>query len=418
MDKQEKTRFALMAGLGCALFLALALIVIGTLLFLPYGILSSAASTTNTNVDLTWPDEPGARQTQAAIPTFTPSSSATIELVSSSVEEDAPQLPSFETNSLSALYRQLNPGVVNIQVYAERDGLSGQGAGSGFILDEEGHIVTNNHVVADARQITVVFYNNLERAAEVIGTDEDSDLAVIKVNGLVEGAHPLPLGDSDQVEVGEWVVAIGNPFGQQSSMSVGIISAVGRTIPSGATPYAIAEVIQTDAAINPGNSGGPLLNLNGEVIGVNAQIAAGPALVNSGVGFAIPINIVRRVAPVLIESGDYQWPWLGVQGGDVNLSIMESNNLETQQGAYIDQIVPNGPAAEAGLRGTSGTEDIDGVDVPVGGDVVIAVNGEPVVDFSDLLSEVALRNPNEEVELTIIREGQEQQIMVELEPRP
>jgi 2-alkenal reductase len=418
MDRQEKTRFALMAGLGCALFLALALIVIGTLLFLPYGILTSAASTTNTNVDLTWPDEPGARETQAAIPTFTPSSSPTIELVSSAVEEDAPQLPGFETNSLSGLYQQLNPGVVNIQVYAERDGLSGQGAGSGFILDEAGHIVTNNHVVADARQITVIFYNDLERAAEVIGTDEDSDLAVIRVEELVEGAHPLPLGDSTEVEVGEWVVAIGNPFGQQSSMSVGIVSAVGRTIPSGATPYAIPEVIQTDAAINPGNSGGPLLNLNGEVIGVNAQIAAGPSLVNSGVGFAIPINIVRRVAPVLIESGDYQWPWLGVQGGDVNLAIMESNNLGAQQGAYIDQVVPDGPAAEAGLRGTSDIEENEGIEVPVGGDVVVAINGEPVVDFSDLLTEVAIRNPTEEIELTIIRDGQEQQLTVELEPRP
>jgi 2-alkenal reductase len=417
MNRQERNRFALMAGLGCLIFLVLLAVIIGTFLFLPFGILTSEAST-NTNVDLTWPEAPGVQETQAAIPTFTPSASSAIELVpSSSADETAPP-PSLEIASLSTLYTQLNPGVVNIQVYAEREGLSGQGAGSGFILDETGHIVTNNHVVADARQITVIFYNNIEKEAEVIGTDDDSDLAVIRVDNLPEGVHPLPLGDSSQVKVGEWVVAIGNPFGQQSSMSVGIISAVGRTIPSGATPFDISEVIQTDAAINPGNSGGPLLNLQGEVIGVNAQIAAGPALVNSGVGFAIPINIVRRVAPVLIESGSYQWPWLGIQGGNVNIGIMEANNLESQQGAYIDQVAPNGPADEAGLRGTSGLKEFDGVEVPVGGDVVIAIDNEPVVDFSDLLAEVALRNPDETVQLTILRDGQEQQVTVELEPRP
>jgi S1-C subfamily serine protease len=238
------------------------------------------------------------------------------------------------------------------------------------------------------------------------------------VDELPEGVHPLIVGDSDQVEVGEYVIAIGNPFGLGSSMTIGIVSAVGRTIPTGVTPFAIPQAIQTDAAINPGNSGGPLLNLKGEVIGVNAQIATGGTQANAGVGFAIPSNIVRRVAPVLIESGSYQWPWLGVEGTSVNLVIMRANNLGTQEGAYIDGVVPDGPAAEAGLQGSSGTKQEDGFDVPVGGDVVIEADGKPVADFSDLLVDIAFKNPGDVIELTILRDGQRQRVTVELAARP
>src|SRR5690606_9896833 len=208
---------------------------------------------------------------------------------------------------LPDLYDQLNPGVVSIQTFVEGSfGGQGQGlgAGSGFILDEAGHIVTNNHVVAGAAQITVKYFNDLEVEATVVGTDQDSDLAVLRVEQLPADVHPLPLADSDSVRTGEWVIAMGNPFGFESSMTIGIVSAVGRSIPSGVTPFSIPEAIQTDAAINPGNSGGPLLNLNGEVIGVNAQIRTDPGVrANSGVGFAIPSNVVRLVAPVLIEEG-------------------------------------------------------------------------------------------------------------------
>src|SRR5688500_57433 len=187
--------------------------------------------------------------------------------------------------ALVALYRQVNPGVVNIAVFVSGQGGVGQGAGSGFMLDDHGHVVTNNHVVAGAEAVVVVFFDGTEAPAEVIGTDPDSDLAVLRVDpqNLPEGTHSLPLGDSAAVEVGQWVTAIGNPFGLGTSMSVGIVSATGRIIPSGATPFSIPEAIQTDAAINPGNSGGPLLNLNGEVVGVNAQIRTGGANANSGV---------------------------------------------------------------------------------------------------------------------------------------
>ncbi len=171
-----------------------------------------------------------------------------------------------ELASLSALYDRVNPGVVSVQVFVERGALSGMSAGSGFILDDEGHIITLNHVIVEAEHVTVVFYDGFEAEAEVIGADPDSDLAVLHVNELPKGAHPLPLGDSDQVKAGDWVVAIGNPFGFGGSMTLGIVSAVSRLIPSGLTPAEIPQAIQTDAAINPGNSGGPLLNLKGEVI--------------------------------------------------------------------------------------------------------------------------------------------------------
>jgi 2-alkenal reductase len=252
----------------------------------------------------------------------------------------------------------------------------------------------------------------------VIGTDPDSDLALLRVEVLPEGVRPLPLADSDQVRVGEWVLAIGNPFGYGSSMSFGIVSAIGRTIESGATPFNIPQAIQTDAAINPGNSGGPLLNLRGEVVGVNAQIATSGVAANSGVGFAIPANVVRMVAPALISQGRYAWPWLGVRGESVNLLVAEANGLETQAGAYLHAVEPGGPADEAGLRGSSGTTAVDGVELPVGGDVVVAVNGQPVQDFNALLEAIAFGQPGDTLELTVLREGEQVQVPVTLAPRP
>lgn len=413
-------RFALTASLGCALLIFLAVVGI-SLLLAPVQLMAIVGRDAEVAAPPTLTQMPAISKTQTAIPTLTPVGTES-ELALQAGESPqagatAPPLAGAPA-SLAALYERLNPGVVNIQVFVEQAGISGQGAGSGFILDDEGHIITNNHVVAEAEQITVIFYNELEAQAELIGTDADSDLAVIKVDSLPEGTRPLALGDSTQVQAGEWVVAIGNPFGQQSSISVGIVSAVGRTIPAGETPFVIPQAIQTDAAINPGNSGGPLLNRYGQVIGVNAQIASGSARANSGVGFAVPINIARRVVPALIERGSYEWPWLGVQGGSVNLAIMQANNLDTQRGAYIDQVIPNGPADKAGLEGSSGTEFLDGVEVPVGGDIVVAAEGEQVTDFGDLLVKVAERNPGDELEVTVLRDGQRQQMTLQLIARP
>lgn len=320
--------------------------------------------------------------------------------------------------SLVGFYDTFGPGVVNISVFTNQGGIVGGGAGSGFVLDEAGHIVTNNHVVDGAESISVIYYNGYEVPAETVGTDPYSDLAVIQAESLPEGVIPLVLGDSDSVEVGEWVVAIGNPFGQQSSMTIGIVSAVGRTISSGATPFSIPQAIQTDAAINPGNSGGPLLTLDGEVVGVNAQIATGGISANAGVGFAIPSNIVRLVAPSLIENQEYSWPWLGVTGSDLSLILREANDIQAQLGAYILNVDPEGPASDAGLQGITGTQLIDAIEVPIGGDVVIAVDGEAVNSFSDLLVDIAYKHPGEEVSLTVLRDGAELEINVVLAPRP
>jgi S1-C subfamily serine protease len=400
VDKRKV--FFIAAGLGCLGLIVILALGAATLYFLPLSV-QWARTSQEITPEPTWTLVPGAAATQEVIPTFTPPPPAS--------RTDVEQ-------SFAPLYGELNPGVVNIQVFVQREGVSGAGAGSGFILSEEGYIVTNHHVVAPADRITVIFYDGTEAEARLIGSDADSDLAVIQVDELVAGAHPLPLGDSDEVEVGEWVVAIGNPFGLGSSMTLGIVSAVGRTIPSADRTFGIPEAIQTDAAINPGNSGGPLMNLEGQVIGINAQIASGGSQANAGVGFAIPANTARRVTPVLIESGAFQWPWLGIRGSSVNLIVAAANNLPTRRGAYIHAVVPGGPAEEAGLQGSSGVERVDGLEVPVGGDVVVEADGEPVSDFSALLVAVSDKRPDDTIELTILRDGERRQIAVELAPRP
>ncbi|MHB0859054.1 MAG: S1C family serine protease [Anaerolineae bacterium] len=404
-------RTAAVVGLGCLVLIGLLLALVLGATYLP----RLFGPTEQPTLTLVTPERqtpvPGAVETQTVIPTLTPAPAIT-------PEASAPDgLLAGQSGVLTDAYTRWNPGVVNIQVFVQQQGSVGQGAGSGFILSEEGHIITNNHVVAGATQVTVIFYNGIQALAQVIGTDVDSDLAVIQVEELPEGTYPLPLGDSSAVQVGEWVVAIGNPFGLGSSMTVGIVSALGRTIEGGQTPFALPEAIQTDAAINPGNSGGPLINLRGEVIGVNAMIATASGS-NSGVGFAIPANVVRRVAPVLIETGSFQWPWLGVTGGSVNLAISQANELDTQFGAYIAQVTPGSPAAQAGIRGSQSTAQVNGIAVPVGGDVIIAANGDQVRDFNDLLVAISSRDPGEEMELTVLRDGEEMQFTVTLAERP
>jgi S1-C subfamily serine protease len=353
---------------------------------------------------------PAVQETQQALPTLPPNENGPVDVM-----PPTGQMFTLDEQLFVNLYEQLNPGVVNITTF--RGGSGGQG--SGFIIDNQGHIVTNRHVIADADIVTVIFYNTLEAYAEVIGVDADSDLAVLRVENMPEDVYPLNLGDSDNVRVGEMVIAIGNPFGLGSSMTLGIVSAIGRSILSGATPFSIPQAIQTDAAINPGNSGGPLINLRGEIIGVNAQIATAGTPANVGVGFAIPSNVVRRITPSLIETGTYHWAWLGVEGGNVNLAIQQANNLPTQSGVYISRVSPNSPAERAGLQGTSGTTNVNGVGgIPTGGDVIIEANGAPVLVMTDLLVAIASVNPGEILDMTIIRGGQEIQVQAELAARP
>jgi len=323
-----------------------------------------------------------------------------------------------EEDTLVKLYQRLVPGVVSIQVLQrDQNGQLGSGAGSGFFYDERGHIVTNAHVVENAEMVDVVLYDETTLPAEVVGLDDDSDLAVLQVDLPVDTLTVLPLADSDGVLPGQEVIAIGNPFGQQSSMTYGIISAVGRTI-VGLTPFSIPQAIQTDAAINPGNSGGPLLNLRGEVIGVNAQIESA-VRANAGVGFAIPSNIVARVAPTLIAEGRFHWPWLGVEGGSLTPRLAEANSLPANtRGAYISGVVEGGPAEEAGLRGITGQTETDGLRLPTGGDVVVALNGQPVRDMDDLILDISQQEIGDRVTLTVLRDGKEIELTAQLAARP
>jgi S1-C subfamily serine protease len=329
------------------------------------------------------------------------------------------ELVTDEDQVLVDMYARLNPSVVNITVYVTQDGQFGSFAqGSGFVYDDLGHILTNAHVVHGTDGVEVTFSDGLIREATLVGEDLHSDLAALQVE-LPAGIVPIPLGNMDELAVGQTVVAIGNPFGLEGTLTRGIISALGRTIPA-LTVFSIPQAIQTDAAINPGNSGGPLLNLNGEVIGVNAQIeTTGTSDSNIGVGFAIPVSIIQRVAPALIETGHYDWPWLGVSGTTVNPALVKAMSLPVEQGAYVSSLTDGGPAQAAGLHATTETISQDGRLVEVGGDVITAIDGQPVKTFDDVLVYLTLQtSPGQDVTLTILRDGQYQDLTLRLGTRP
>lgn len=306
--------------------------------------------------------------------------------------------------NLEQLYDQAHPGVVSILTQVDQGGQVGQGAGSGFVISQDGYIATNHHVIDGASTIIVRFYNDADIEARLVGDDPNSDLAIIKVDQMAEGVHPLNLGDSSKIAVGDAVVAIGNPFALGTSMSYGIISAVQRTIPSGFTPYNIPEAIQTDAAINPGNSGGPLINMRGEVIGINAQIrTADSGGGNVGIGFAIPVNILRQIYPSLIKNGSYTWPYLGVSSPAENPLSLSAGNQEQQRGALLASVEQGGPADQAGVRE---------------GDVVVAADGKQITSFDALLAYISYKQPGDQIQLTVLRNGKQQNFTVTLGARP
>ncbi len=325
-----------------------------------------------------------------------------------------------ENEALVDLYARANPSVVNITVFSQVDDLVLPASqGSGFVYDSDGNIITNAHVVHGASEVEVTFSDGTARAAQIVGEDLNSDLAVVRVEALPPGVDPLPLGDMESLAVGQTVIAIGNPFGLEGTLTRGVISALGRTIPA-LTVFTIPQSIQTDAAINPGNSGGPLLNLQGEVIGVNAQIETdGTSRSNLGVGFAIPVNIVKYVVPDLVQLGEHEWPWLGVQGGDVSPLLVEAMELPIDRGAYISNIIEDGPSSKSTLRGSTDSETIRGRQVDTGGDIITAINGQTVNSFDDLLIFIALEvAPGDEVILKVYRNGEYIDVPVTLEKRP
>ena len=334
-----------------------------------------------------------------------------------------PNLVALE-DTLVDIYESTSPGVVAIRVLTE----SGRGLGSGFVIDKEGHIITNFHVIEGFTDMEVDFPSGFKTRGTVIGSDTDSDLAVIKVEAPPEELTPLPFGDSSKIQVGQSVIAIGNPFGLSGTMTLGIVSAFGRTLQSlheapGGGLFTAGDIIQTDAAINPGNSGGPLLNLDGEVIGVNRAIRTynftdGEEPLNSGVGFAIAINIVKRVAPSLISESEYDYPYLGISSlDDLSLVQQESLNLPQPNGAYVIAVTPGSPADKAGLIG--GDVPTDEIGLYAGGDLVIAIDGKTVYQFGDLLSYLLNnKSPGDTITLTVLRDGQEKQLDLVLGSRP
>jgi len=297
-----------------------------------------------------------------------------------------------------------------------------EGEGSGIVVDTQGHIVTNNHVVADTTELLVTFYDGTTLPATVVGVDPDSDLAVIKVDAPPESLRPITWGDSDQVRVGQRAVAIGNPFGYENTLTSGIISGISRSLPA-VTRYRIPDIIQTDAAINPGNSGGPLLNSQGEAIAVNSAIVPNFNALGErsflGVGFAIPANLAQRVVPVLIEKGEYAHPWIGFRGMDVLPEIAAAMDLPEVSGALVIGVIPDSPADDAGLRGGNREVQIIGRPVMVDGDVIVVIDDFEVRRFDDILSYLSRRGEvGEEVELTIIRDGEMQTVTLTLGARP
>lgn len=312
------------------------------------------------------------------------------------------------------VYARVGPAVVCVTAQDH----FGECIGSGFVIDKDGHIVTNSHVAEVSSQLLVTLADEHTVLAEVVGLDPGSDLAVLKIDVPPEQLTIAELGDSSSLRVGQRTIAIGNPFGLERTMTTGIVSSLGRTLERDDSNFLLAQVIQTDAAINPGNSGGPLLDSHGRVIGVNTAIRSSTGL-NSGVGFAIPVDIVKRVAPELIAHGRYRHTWVGVTGSTITQEMVESMDLPVDTGALVFEVVPGGPAANAGLRGGRGGVFVSGRSMPVGGDIVVAIDGVPVRRFGDLINYLATyTSVGDVVSLTVIRERQEIQLDVTLQERP
>ena len=334
-----------------------------------------------------------------------------------------------KTQTLSELFKNVEKSVVQISSEDETTELLGSRLGSGFVYDTNGHVVTNNHVTSGGKDLHITFSDGTIYTGKVIGSDPHSDLAILLIDDVPkEKLFPLTLGNSSNLIVGETVAAVGNPFGLSGSLTEGIISGLGRLLPStpenifGSDPrvatFSIPDIIQTDAAINPGNSGGPLLNLNGEVIGINSAIFSNTG-VYAGVGFAIPSNTLKKVIPELLKNGSYPHPWLGITGVDVTPDIAKKMNLTEARGFLVIDVNSNGPADKAGIRGGDKIDTINGREVELGGDIILTIDKNPVRKIDDILSYLEReKSVGDNITLTIIRDGIVQEKTTVLQARP
>ncbi len=323
------------------------------------------------------------------------------------------------SNNLSfiEIFEKSEPGVVRVNVQRSETSDVVNGVGSGFVFDKKGHIITNAHVVKDAKKVVVTFLDGRSYNAELIGIDEYTDMAVLKVNADLALLRPLLIGDSSNLKVGETITAIGNPFGLSGSMTSGIVSQLGRLLPSGAG-YSIPDVIQTDAAINPGNSGGPLLNMRGEMVGINTAIQSATGEF-TGVGFAIPSQTVAKIIPTLIEKGEYKHPWIGISGRDIDPDMAKVLELKDAVGFLVVTVIENSPASKAGLIGSEKTIQVGSINYAIGGDIILSVDGIEVRKIADILIHLQrAKTVGDEMVLEILRDNRTTNITIILQERP
>jgi S1-C subfamily serine protease len=325
------------------------------------------------------------------------------------------------------IYKRDAPGVVNVKAQIVRQVESpfdvfpqeqrGQASGSGFVLDRSGYVLTNAHVIEGASDVTVQFEDRKSVDATVVGKDSSTDIALLRVHRDGVSLHPLSLGDSATVQVGDPTIAIGNPFGLDRTLTTGVVSALQRRI-SAPNGFSIDHVIQTDAAINPGNSGGPLLDAAGRVIGINSQIVTGEgASGNVGIGFAVPINTAKRVIPQLMKSGRVPRPYIGITGVTIDSSLGRLN-LPADGGVLVQAVAPGSPADRAGIRGGDTRATLDGSDIALGGDVIRRLDGRNVASMDDVMAALSGRQPGDTVKLDLLRAGRSRTVTVTLGQRP
>ena len=316
--------------------------------------------------------------------------------------------------SLIDIFEKSEASIVQVSVVrGESDG----GMGSGFVYSDEGYVITNQHVVQDAERVMITFLDGEAYIGNVIGTDRDLDIAVVKVEPTNTYLQPIKIGDSSKLKVGEKIAAIGNPFGLSGSMTSGIVSQMGRLLPQ-ETGYSIPDVIQTDAAINPGNSGGPLINMKGEVVGINTAIQSATGEF-SGIGFAVPANTVKKVVPVLIQDGEFKHPWMGISGTDVDPELAEVRGLNSSKGVLVVSVIEGSPAETAGLLGVTETKETDGREFALDGDIILSIDGETVRKISDILVHLQReKSVGDEMVLSVNRGGEILELTMVLEERP